>query len=101
MIYGANRYVKHYVSVLVLHRVDGCLVPVSILWDDGRRFDVELLRDGTQKRCEKTPGYALAFHVAIKGKPRYLYKDAAGWFVETIEGAHTVRSDPRMYQIPE
>ncbi|BAK45832.1 hypothetical protein [Eggerthella sp. YY7918] len=102
MIYGAGRYVKHYVSVLALHRPDGMISPVTIIWDDGRRFDVDLLKEAHHKRCEKTAGHALAFSVSIYGKRRTLYHDNQGWFVEILEGGTPRRrTDPRLSEIPK
>lgn len=100
MIYGKNRFVKHYISVLVLQQTGGMSVPITILWDDGRSFDMQVLRRGGHRPCEKTPGFAVLYVVSIKGKTRKLWHDEQGWFVEAFGGMQ-LGIDPRKAVIPE
>lgn len=102
VVYGAGRWVKHYVSVVVRISIDCQITPLTILWDDGRQLQCETIQEGRRCRCEKTPGYALRFEVLISGKKRYLYRDDAGWFVEVMEGGYQrKRHDPRLAEVPE
>ena len=98
LIYGAKRYEKHYVSVLALHHLDGNITPVTIIWDDGRRLGVTVLKSGRRQRCDHTSGYAIKYPVTIKGKTRVLWRDNNGWFVECKEQDELVNiyTDPRL-----
>ena len=79
--YGAGRKVRHYVAVIALHGIDGEVRPLSIVWDDGKRFDVEVVARPRRQRTI-TSGYALRHDVLVQGKRRTLWRDDVGWFVE-------------------
>lgn len=102
VVYGARRYAKHYVEVLALHRIDCEITPLEIIWDDGRRFAVELLAAGNRTRCDKTDGFAILHKVRLAtGATRNLYRDNQGWFVETLDrGAPRGPTDPRLGDLP-
>ena len=107
-VFGANRrYMRHYVQVLALCRTDGCVTPLTIIWDDGRHFDVDVVEDARRARCDRTHGFAVRYAVLIKGHRRYLFHDDQGWFVECLEenlpGANLAAGapwDPRLSDLP-
>ncbi|MDO4501678.1 MAG: hypothetical protein Q4D06_00700 [Coriobacteriia bacterium] len=102
VVYGAaRRYVRHYVEVLALCRTDGHIMPVTIIWDDGRRFDVDVVEDARRARCDHTHGFAIRYAVLIKGRRRYLFHDEQGWFVELLDTPlKECAWDPRMDDLP-
>lgn len=98
VVYGGKEYVKHRVSVVALHRLDGSVVPLTIVWDDKRRFDVELVGEAGRCRCEHTPGHAIKYPVLVRGRRRDLYYGPEGWFVECSEDRFQQQwRDPRGY----
>lgn len=100
-VFGAQKYVKRYVEVIALHRIDGFIVPISILWDDGRRFNLRLLSDGKRTKCEKTRGWAICYAVMIGKQRRDLFRDDHGWFVECVDETPLAAGwDPRYSDIP-
>lgn len=103
VVYGAaRRYVRHYVEVIALCRTDGHVMPITIIWDDGRRFDVDVVEDARRARCDHTHGFAIRYAVLIKGRRRYLYHDDQGWFVEVLDAALPGSTwDPRTGALPQ
>ncbi|MDO4182339.1 MAG: hypothetical protein Q4E12_01860 [Coriobacteriia bacterium] len=105
MIYGGRqRKVRHYVRVVALYQLDGQIVPLQILWDNERRFDVGLVGHPRRERPE-SHGFALRHDVMIGQQRRVLWRDEQGWFVEVPEarapGAEAVPGiDPRFADIP-
>lgn len=99
MIYGKRTWEKHRVRVVAMHELDGGTIPLAIIWDDGRRFEVVGTGAPRNRRCENTGGHALAYPVTVKGRARTLWFDGAVWFVETIEGGRPP-SDPRKWDVP-
>lgn len=99
LIYGGIRWERHRVRVVAIHELDGGTVPLAIVWDDGRRFDVVGTGPPRRKRCENAGGHALAYPIAVGGRARTLWFDGAVWFVEVPEGGR-LPSDPRKWDIP-
>lgn len=93
-------YRRHKVAVMVLHATDGSMYPTEMIWDDGRRFVVELVGEPTLTRCRKTGGDAALYPVKVNGQPRDLYRGNDGWFVEVPDSVVS-SSDPRLECIPE
>ncbi len=100
-VFGAQKYTKRYVEVIALHRIDGFVVPICILWDDGRRFELRLISDGKRTKCEKTRGWAIRYLVMIGKHQRELFRDDHGWFVECVDETPVAAGwDPRYSDIP-
>lgn len=93
-------YRKHKVAVMVLHATDGSMYPTEMLWDDGRRFIVELVGEPTLTRCKKTGGDAVLYPIKLGGQRRDLYRGNDGWFVEVLDDS-ALPTDPRRERIPE
>ena len=103
MIYGSRkRMTRHYVRVVALHELDGHLVPLQILWDDFRRFDVSVIGHPRRERT-LTHGFAIRHDVMIGGQRRILWHDNQGWFVEVPEDGNNATAhgtDPRCADVP-
>lgn len=81
MIYGSKTLERHYVNVITMQRVDGSTTPLCLIWDDGRRFNLETV-GRAQRQATHTHGYALRYDVLVEGRKRILWHDDTGWFVE-------------------
>ena len=100
-----KQWERHYVEVIAIHRYDGGIAPLCILWEDGRTFKVAAAKDPARTYCRNTGGCALRFEIIVSGKKRELYRDDDGhWFVE-VKGEGNARRlashDPREYWFPE
>jgi len=71
-----------YVSVVVRYDEEGGVRPLSITWEDGRRFEVERLLDVRRAASTKAGGQGIRYTCRIKGKETYLFEDDGRWFVE-------------------
>ncbi len=75
---------KVYVAVNADFTSDGQILPRSLVWTDGTRYEIDKVL--TVKRCcsLKAGGMGERFTVRIEGKQTYLfYGDEKKWFVES------------------
>ena len=83
MIYGAHyKYEKKYVEVIAKHTVNDHVEPLVILWPDGKQYSIEAVKKYEYGQCRYTDGGGVVYDVVINGKPKRLYRDSIGWFVE-------------------
>ncbi len=85
------RQARVYVSVVVAFDELGRMIPKVLLWEDGRKYDIERLLDVRPGYAARAGGQGDRYTVRIDGKERYLYfehnaeygKQVPGrWFVE-------------------
>ena len=99
-IYGSrDRMVRHYVETDCHFFLDQSLLPTTVYWSDGRRWEVTVLGHPLRERC-KTHGFAIKYDILIGRKRRVLWRDEQGWFFEIPEGKSSVSIDPRACDIP-
>lgn len=77
---------KNRVYVNVIARITSTcrLEPLSFVWSDGHRYEIDRLLDITHTAQLKTGGTAYRYTVRVRGKQRYMYFDPTDfrWFVE-------------------
>lgn len=74
---------KIYVDVMAEFSREGSLMPREIIWEDGRRFEVDRVVDVRRAASLKAGGVGMRYLCMICGCPRYLYyEDNNMWFVE-------------------
>ena len=76
---------RAYVKVVVEYDADGAVRPLSIEWEDGRRFDIDRLTDVRRAAATKAGGQGMRYTVRIMGRETYLFEDEGRWFVEARE----------------
>lgn len=77
------RYIKKYVQVNADFLPDGRLRPQYVVWEDGRRFEVDRVTECRRAASLKAGGSGLRFTCIIKGRAHYLfYEENYKWFVE-------------------
>lgn len=77
---------KIYVDVLAEFSKDGMLMPKAILWEDGRKFVIDQVRDLRRAASLKAGGVGQRYTCVICGQEKYLYyEDNNLWFVEGID----------------
>lgn len=83
--------VKVYVDVLAEFSKDGRLIPKEIIWEDGRRFEIDRVKDIKRAASMKGGGVGMRYTCIIMGQEKYLfYEENNFWFVEGI--AEVVKS---------
>ncbi len=82
---------KVYVQVRVSFHEDGRMLPFSILWEDGRRFQIDRVSDIKQAASMRCGGQGDRYTIWVGGKQSYLYFERSTtltgnklgrWFVE-------------------
>lgn len=80
---------KVYVKVSVDFDENGKMVPTSITWEDGTRYEVDRVLDVAMAASRKAGGFGVRYRVRIEGREKELYHDEyAGmhecgrWYVE-------------------
>lgn len=71
-----------YVKVIVEYDETGGVRPLSIAWEDGRRFEVDRLLDVRRAAATKAGGQGIRYTCRIRGHETYLFEDDGRWFVE-------------------
>lgn len=74
-----------YVKVIVECDTEGRIRPLSVEWEDGRRFSVDRLLDVRRAAATKAGGQGMRYTVRIMGRETYLFEDEGRWFAEARE----------------
>lgn len=82
MVQGILNRVKRYVAVEAVFDEAGAIRPVSVIWDDGRRYEVDEVLDVRRASSLKVGGTGVRYTVRIGGKTTYLFYENPRWFVE-------------------
>ena len=73
---------KQYVEVIAKTDTQGYTLPLWVIWDDGRRFEIDKVLDVRPAASLKCGGMGIRYTVRIGGKATYLYFEDPCWFVE-------------------
>lgn len=74
---------KVYVQVTADFFPDGQLRPTMITWEDGRKFQIEKIKDVRRAASLKAGGTGIRYTCEILGSAHYLfYEENFKWFVE-------------------
>ena len=71
-------------NVTVLARMldNGNIIPIEIVWEDGRTFKIDKIIDKRKAASTKGGGAGLRYTIVILNKEKYLFLDEYTWFVE-------------------
>ncbi|MDD4081408.1 MAG: hypothetical protein PHP02_08380 [Eubacteriales bacterium] len=81
---------KIYVGVLSLTHPDGSIVPLKLIWPDGRQWEIDRMLDVRPGVARKAGGEGMRFLCRISGHERELWYSHGQWFVEGSEISDTV-----------
>ena len=84
MTQGISHRVKKYIDVIASHDSAGAVVPLVILWDDGRRFKIDRVLDRRQASSLKVGGNGVRFRIRVGASETFLFYENPRWFVEAI-----------------
>lgn len=73
---------KVYVKVIAQFEEDGTVMPVSVIWEDGRKFKIDKITDIRRAYATGAGGTGIRYAVRIGGKSTFLFYDENKWFVE-------------------
>ena len=61
---------------------DGKIIPLTIMWENGKTFNIDKVLDIRKKASTKGGGKGLRYTCKILGQERFLWLDDNIWFVE-------------------
>jgi hypothetical protein len=70
------------IDVLALMKKDGKVLPKQIMWEDGRKFNIDRVLDIRAAASTKGGGKGIRYLCKIANKEKYLFLDNYLWFVE-------------------
>ena len=74
---------KIYVDVLAIFSKDGQLIPKQIVWENGRTYDIDRIKDVRRQASTKAGGVGERYLCMVGGKEVSLYyEDNNMWFME-------------------
>ena len=77
---------KVYVDVNEDRLKDGRLIPLSFVWEDDVRYEVDKVLDVRPAASLKAGGVGLRYTVKVRGREVFMFleegRDAAKWFME-------------------
>jgi hypothetical protein len=83
--------IKVYVEVVATFGCDGRLMPLSLTWEDGRKYEIERVMDVHPAPAMKAGGQGDRYTIRVQGKDKYLFfernasirgNNLGRWFVE-------------------
>jgi len=76
-------YQKKYVPVIARFEEDGRIIPLQILWKDGRVFEIDKVLDARPGVSRKVGGQGIRYICRILNKEACLYYEEPRWYVES------------------
>ena len=73
---------KINVGVNARHDIDGNIEPLSIIWKDGRSFEIDRILDVSRAASLKAGGVGIRYTCRVRNKQIYLYDEEGKWFME-------------------
>lgn len=83
--------IKVYVATTATFNSDGVMIPTSVVWEDGCRYEIDRVTDIRQAAAMKAGGQGDRFTIWVNGRPTYLFFERSTekvgnvigrWFVE-------------------
>lgn len=73
---------KVYVDVLVKCTKEGRQIPLTVIWEDGRTFDIDRVLEEKKAASLKVGGQGLRYKCRVCNKEFYIWLEDGKWFVE-------------------
>lgn len=73
---------KVFVEVIAKFTKDGQKIPLTVTWEDGRKFNIDKVTDMRRAASLKAGGQGIRYECRINGHETYLWLEEDKWFVE-------------------
>lgn len=73
---------KIELDIEVEHQKDGRAVPKRILWDDGRKFDIDRVLDVRRAAATKCGGIGIRYLCRTYGREFCIFDEDGKWYLE-------------------
>ncbi|NLF45063.1 MAG: hypothetical protein GX581_03205 [Syntrophomonadaceae bacterium] len=77
---------KIYISVRAVFYPDGGFKPTSLIWEDGREYQIDRVTDIRRAASLKAGGTGIRYTCKVAGKQVHLFLEEDRWFMERKEG---------------
>jgi len=83
--------IKVYVEVITRTLSDGIMIPISIIWEDGKKYTIDRVTQIRQASAMKAGGQGDRYTIFVNGHQSYLFFERSAnltgniigrWFVE-------------------
>lgn len=71
-----------YIDVTLKQDKYGVITPLSVIWEDGRKYGVDRVLDIRKAAATKAGGCGTRYTIRVLGRVTYLFNDGERWFVE-------------------
>lgn len=72
---------KQYVEVVAEHKVDGSVIPRTVILVNGPQFQVELYRDPAVTEASGGRERHITYPICANGVKTFLYEENGRWYV--------------------
>ncbi len=69
-------------DVTAVFTKEGKLSPVSFIWEDGCRYEIDRVYECTKAASLKVGGQGMRYRCRVKGREVFLYLEEGKWFIE-------------------
>lgn len=73
---------KVFVDVTAHYTRDGLLEPLSFVWEDGVKYDIDRVFEHKKAASLKAGGQGIRYRCRVRGKEVYLFLEEGKWFIE-------------------
>ena len=73
---------KVYVDVVARIDSDGTVTPLTVIWKNGKKFEIDRVYGSRRAYATKVGGTGIRYEISVSGKRTYLFEDEGKWFVE-------------------
>ena len=73
---------KVFVEVIAKFMPNGQIIPLTVIWEDGRQYEITKVIDTRKAASLKVGGQGLRYTCRINCKDTYLWLEEGKWFVE-------------------
>ena len=73
---------KLYVDVVARIDSDGTVTPLTVIWENGKKFEIDRVLSVQRAYATKVGGTGIRYEISVSGKRTYLFEDEGKWFVE-------------------
>ena len=71
----ANDVKKEYVSILAQINMDGTIQPLCVLLEDGRKYDIDEVKDKCRAASLRAGGCGIRYTIRIGSRDTYLFDE--------------------------
>lgn len=80
--FANTMFMRKDVCVIAKMNENGFVTPLTIVWSDGKKYEIDKVVDVRKKASLKGGGMGLRYTCIIKNQEKHIWLDGYTWFVE-------------------